>query len=266
VPPPEPALRALRVAAERGARVMLFCIGAFALGHAGLLDGRLATTHWDSAPALASQFPRARVEPGPLYIDEGDILTSAGLAASLDLALHVVRRDHGAQAAAEIARWNVVAPHREGGQAQFIPHTHAATSAAGLGATLAWALQHLQQPLTLADLASQEACSQRTLTRRFHAELGVSPKQWLLGMRLQSACELLESTTLSVEQVSDGAGYPTANALRAHFTTALTTTPRPTGAASAPATFDRRRHAVIEQSTAELESAGPAHLPRDTGT
>ena len=204
---------------------MSFCVGAFALAHAGLLDGRRATTHWASAPQLAAQFPRVRVDAGPLYIDEGNILTSAGLAAGLDLALHVVRRDHGAHVAAEIARWNVLAPHREGGQAQFIPQPIATIHDTGLAATRAWAQGHLDKPMTLADLAAHAACSERTLTRQFTAETGMSPKRWLSKARLQAACELLETTGSSIEQIADKTGFPTANALRSHFAATLNTTP-----------------------------------------
>lgn len=178
-PPSRPVLRALSAAAERGARVLSICIGAFALGHAGLLDGIRATTHWAAAPHLAALFPATEVVPDVLYVDEGDVLTSAGLAAGLDLCLHVVRRDHGATAAAELARWNVVAPHRDGGQAQFIATPVAVAPGTGLGATCAWAAERLATPLTLADLARHAMLSERTLIRRFRAETGLSPKQWL---------------------------------------------------------------------------------------
>jgi transcriptional regulator GlxA family with amidase domain len=225
VPPPAAAVSALIAAAARGARVMSICIGAFALAHAGLLDGRRATTHWMAADRLAESFPRVDVVPDVLYLDEGDILTSAGLAAGLDLCLHVVRRDHGAEAAAEIARFNVVAPHRDGGQAQFIPRPVADFPEAGLAATRAWALDHLNRPLDVAQLAAHAFCSERTLTRRFRAETGVSPKRWLLQMRLERARELLESTPLPVEHVATEAGFPSAAALRSRFVEDLRTTP-----------------------------------------
>ena len=165
----------------------------------------------------------AEVAPDVLYVDEGRVLTSAGLAAGLDLALHVVRNDHGAAAAAELARWNVVAPHRDGGQTQFAARPIALDS--GLGATRTWALARLDQPLDLPALAAHANCSERTLTRRFRAETGASPKQWLLRMRVQRARELLESTALPVEQVAAQAGFPTAAALRARFAAELQTTP-----------------------------------------
>jgi AraC family transcriptional regulator, transcriptional activator FtrA len=224
-PPPAAALIAIAAAADRGARVMSICVGAFALAHAGLLDGRLATTHWMAAPCLTKTFPKIDVVSDVLYVDEGDILTSAGLAAGLDLCLHVVRRDHGAEAAAEIARFNVVAPHREGGQAQFIPMPVANLPDAGLAATRAWALDHLHHPLDVGQLASHASCSERTLTRRFRAETGVSPKRWLLQMRLERARELLESTPLPIEHVASQAGFPSAAALRSRFSDALHTTP-----------------------------------------
>ncbi|MGZ4203655.1 MAG: GlxA family transcriptional regulator, partial [Thermoleophilaceae bacterium] len=187
--PPEPVLRELRRAARRGARVMSICTGAFALAHAGLLDGRRATTHWDSAAIFAALFPAVRLDPDVLYVDEGQLLTSAGVAARLDLCLHVVRRDHGARVAGQIARQTVVAPHREGGQAQFIerPLQPATGGAARLEATRAWALGRLERPLTLADLARHACVSQRTFARRFRAETGTSPHQWLLSQRVLQA-------------------------------------------------------------------------------
>lgn len=224
-PPSRAAIRALQAAAGRGARVMSICVGAFALGHAGLLDGRRATTHWAASTLLAEQFADVEVVPEVLYVDEGQILTSAGLAAGLDLALHVVRRDHGAEHAAALARWNVIAPHRDGGQAQFATSPVARSPDSGLAATRAWALEHLDRPLTIADLAAHACCSTRTLTRRFRAEIGASPKHWLLGVRLQRARELLESTDAPIEQVAATAGFPTAAALRARFVAELATTP-----------------------------------------
>ena len=224
-PPPEGVVSAISAAADRGARVMSICVGAFALAHAGLLNGRRATTHWMAASRFAEAFPQIEVVPDVLYVDEGNVLTSAGLAAGLDLCLHVVRRDHGAEAAAEIARFNVVAPHREGGQAQFISLPVADVPDSGLAATRAWALDQLHCPLNVAQLAAHASCSERTLTRRFRAETGVSPKRWLLQMRLQRARVLLESTPLPIEHVATRAGFPSAAALRAHFTKDLYATP-----------------------------------------
>jgi AraC family transcriptional activator FtrA len=175
-PPPEPLLAALRAAAARGTRLISICTGAFALAWAGLLDGRPATTHWRSAAQLAERFPAVSVDPNVLYVDDGDILTSAGVAAGLDLCLHVVRQDHGAAAAASIARWSVVAPHRDGGQAQFIERPIVRPDdGASLGATRTWALERLHERLGLACLAAHASVSPRTFSRRFRAETGTKP-------------------------------------------------------------------------------------------
>ena len=223
--PPAQAVEALRDTAARGARVLSICVGAFALAHAGLLDERRATTHWAAIDRLAAQFPAVSVVPDVLYVDEGDVLTSAGLASGLDLALHVVRADHGAQAAADLARWNVVAPHRDGAQAQFIDTAIADTSTTSLAETCAWALRHLDQSLELADLAAHAAMSERSLLRRFRDEVGTSPKQWLLRARLDYARRLLETTELTIEAVARQAGFPSPAALRHHFASTLATTP-----------------------------------------
>ncbi len=223
--PPLAAIDALAGAGARGARMMAICVGAFALGHTGLLDGRRVTTHWSATTQLAAQFSAASVDPTALYTDDGDLLTSAGFAAGLDLALHVVRRDHGAAVAAELARWNVTAPHRDGGQAQFVTRPLADEPDQSLEGTRAWAIEHLDRVFTLVELARHAACSQRTLTRKFKAETGCSPKQWVQQMRLQHACGLLETTGLPIEQVASRSGFPTANALRTHFRAELKTTP-----------------------------------------
>jgi transcriptional regulator GlxA family with amidase domain len=223
--PRENVLSALSAAGAAGKRMMSICVGAFALGHAGLLDGRRATTHWAATELLAEQFTRVCVESDVLYVDDGDVLTSAGLASGLDLALHLVRRDHGAHAAAELARWNVVAPHRDGAQAQFISTAVPDTGDSTLAATCHWALRQLHRPLDLADLAAHAHLSERTLLRRFRAEIGTSPRQWLLRARLDRARELLETTDLPIETVAQNAGFPTAAALRSRFTTVLGTTP-----------------------------------------
>jgi AraC family transcriptional activator FtrA len=225
-PPPEPLLGALRAAAARGTRLISICTGAFALAWAGLLDGRPATTHWRSAARLAERFPAVSVDPGVLYVDDGDILTSAGVAAGLDLCLHVVRRDHGAAAAASVARWTVVAPHRDGGQAQFIerPITDP-DDTASLSATRAWALEHLNERLGLARLAGHACTSPRTFSRRFRAETGATPLQWLLSQRVSRALQLLEHTDLPVGAVADACGFAGAAAFRRHLARATGTTP-----------------------------------------
>jgi transcriptional regulator GlxA family with amidase domain len=194
---PDDLIVALQAAHARGARIASICSGAFVLAQAGLLDGRRATTHWCYAEALAARFPRVRVEPDVLYIDEGDLLTSAGTAAGLDLCLHIIRRDHGARAAAEIARRLVVAPHREGGQAQFVR----------------------------ADLAERAAMSPRTFARAFVAAVGMPPMRWLSRRRVAAAQELLETTALSVEQVAARVGYGSAVSLRTQFGAVAGTAP-----------------------------------------
>jgi transcriptional regulator GlxA family with amidase domain len=224
-PPPAAALDALRAAHARGARMASICTGAFVLAQAGLLDGRRATTHWAHAERLARRYPAVTVDPGVLYVDEGDVLTSAGVAAGIDLCLHLVRRDHGAEVANAVARRIVVAPHRDGGQAQFVEAPLPPASDRGLQATRAWAAQRLRDPLTGAALARHAACSERTFARRFRAETGTTPLQWLLGQRVLHARRLLEATDLPVEHVADEAGFGTAASLRSHFRRATATTP-----------------------------------------
>jgi transcriptional regulator GlxA family with amidase domain len=236
-PPPERVLQALRAAATRGARVVSICTGAFALAAAGLLDGRRATTHWRYADLLAGTFPKVQVEPNVLYVDEGSILTSAGVAAGIDLCLHLLRKDHGAEAANAVARRIVVAPHRGGGQAQFIERPVAPQPNAGLDATRAWALERLDQPLTVAQLARHAHCSPRTFARRFRAETGTTPLRWLLQQRIEHARRLLEHGDLPVETIAHRCGFGSGAVLREHFRRATATTPsayrRAFGAASA---------------------------------
>jgi AraC family transcriptional activator FtrA len=224
--PPEPALRALQGAAERGARMVSICTGAFALAHAGLLDGRRATTHWNSAATFAELFPAVRLDPNVLYVDEGTVLTSAGVAAGLDLCLHIVRRDHGADVAAHIARQTVVAPHREGGQAQFIERPlEPEAGGAHLDGTRAWALEHLGEPLTVQELARHACVSPRTFARRFRAETGVTPYQWLLTQRVRWAQQILESSEASIDEIVRRCGFTDPAALRYHFGRVVGTTP-----------------------------------------
>jgi len=224
-PPPAVVLDALRDAHARGARVASICTGAFVLAHAGLLDGRRATTHWAHAEQLAEGYPAVTVDPGVLYVDEGDVLTSAGVAAGIDLCLHLLRRDHGAEVANAAARRIVVAPHRDGGQAQFVDTPLPPAGERGLGPTRAWAVQRLREPLTVAAMARHAACSERTFARRFRAETGTTPLQWLLRQRVLHARRLLEATDLPVEDVAGHAGFGTAASLRSHFRRATATTP-----------------------------------------
>jgi len=222
--PPEP-LAALRAAAQRGARVASICTGAFVLAAAGLLDGRRATTHWRYAGLLARAFPAVTVDPDVLYVDEGDVLTSAGVAAGIDLCLHIVRRDFGAAAANAVARRIVVAAHREGGQAQFVERPLPATAGEGLATTRAWMEERLAAPLTVASMAGHAGYSPRSFARRFRAETGTTPLQWLIARRVTEAQRLLELSDLSVEEVATRAGFGTPVALRQHFARALSTSP-----------------------------------------
>ena len=221
----ERVLSALRAAAEQGKRVASICTGAFVLAQAGLLDGRSATTYWVQSAALARRFPKVDVQPDVLYIDDGPVLTSAGLAAGIDLCLHLVRTDYGAATANAVARLAVVAPVRPGGQAQFIESPLPRETGVTLAETRAWAMQRLSEPLVLADLARHAGVSVRTLSRRFHQETGVSPLQWLLHQRVETARELLEATTLSVEQVASRSGLGSADSLRHHMLTRVGLTP-----------------------------------------
>jgi transcriptional regulator GlxA family with amidase domain len=222
---PAAVLEALRAAHANGARVGSICTGAFALAAAGLLDGRRATTHWAYARRLARMYPKVDVDADVLYVDEGDVVTSAGVAAGIDLCLHLVRRDVGAEAANAIARQIVVAPHRDGGQAQFVDAPLPAADERGLSATRAWALDRLREPLTVAAMADHAGCSERTFARRFRAETGTTPLQWLLRERVLHARRLLEATDLPVEDVACEAGFGTAASLRTHFRRSTATSP-----------------------------------------
>ncbi|MFG2529885.1 GlxA family transcriptional regulator [Streptomyces sp. NPDC048516] len=230
--PLAPAVRtALRRAHARGARLVSICSGAFALAQTGLLDGRRATTHWNLAASLTERFPRVEVDPSVLYIDHGDLATSAGAAAGVDLCLHLVRRDHGAAHAARIARHMVMPPHREGGQAQYAappPGEHAAP-APGTGDSLAplleWVAGRLAEPVSVEEMAGQLRISSRTLARRFAGQLGTSPGQWLLDRRIGAARALLEESDLPVEAVALRVGLSSATNFRRRFQRALHTTP-----------------------------------------
>ena len=221
---PEP-VAALRAAAARGARVASICTGAFVLAAAGLLDGRRATTHWRYADVLAREFPAVAVDPDVLYVDDGAVLTSAGVAAGIDLCLHIVLRDHGAEAANAIARRMVVAPHRDGGQAQFVDRPLPTAAGDGLGATRAWMQQRLAEPLSVEEMARHAGYSARTFARRFRAETGTTPLQWLIGLRVTEARRLLEATDASVEEVAMRSGFGGAIALRQHFARVVGTSP-----------------------------------------
>jgi transcriptional regulator GlxA family with amidase domain len=224
-PPPPAALDALRAAHIRGARLASICTGAFVLAATGLLDGRRVATHWQHADELARMFPAVHVDPHVLYVDLGSLLTSAGVAAGIDLCLHLLRRDHGAEVANAAARRTVVAPHRSGGQAQFIECPVPVREGAGLEATRTWAIERLEQPLTVAALARHASCSERTFARRFRAETGTTPLRWLLEQRILHARRLLERTELPVEVVARRCGFGSGTALREHFRRATSSTP-----------------------------------------
>ena len=216
---------ALRSAHARGARIVSICTGAFALAEAGLLDGRSATTHWRDADQLARSYPAVDVQPDVLYIDDGQVLTSAGVAAGIDLCLHLVRTDHGAEAATRIARRMVVAPHRDGGQAQFIDRPITAGAQTELAGVCAWALRHLADELTVPVMARQAALSERTFRRRFAAEIGTTPLRWLNAQRVHEARRLLEVTALPIDEVAARSGLGSAANLRAHLARGAATTP-----------------------------------------
>ncbi|MFI8518847.1 GlxA family transcriptional regulator [Streptomyces sp. NPDC085481] len=208
-----------------GTRLVSICTGGYVLAAAGYLDGRPATTHWASAEHFQRLFPKVRVDADVLFVDDGDVLTSAGVAAGIDLCLHIVRRDHGTAVANEVARRTVVPPHRDGGQAQYIARPLPDPGATTTTAARAWALAHLHEPIQLRDLAVRESMSVRTFTRRFREEVGVSPGQWLTRQRVERARHLLESTDLPVDQIAHDSGFGTAQSLRVHLQTAIGVTP-----------------------------------------
>lgn len=223
--PPAPLLRALRRAHARGARILALCSGAFVLAAAGLLDGRRATTHWRYADAFRARYPRVRFEPDVLYVDEGRVLTSAGSAAGIDLCLHLVRRDYGADIANQVARRLVVPPHRDGGQAQYVPEPVSVRAPGGLARVQEWAVARLDRPLALEDLARQGNMSVRTLARRFEQETGSTPHRWLTHQRLLAAQRRLETTDDPIDRVARAVGFDSGMTLRHHFRRTFGTTP-----------------------------------------
>jgi AraC family transcriptional regulator, transcriptional activator FtrA len=220
-PPPAKLLDALRAAAQRRVRILSLCSGAFVLGAAGLLDGKRATTHWLFAESFKRQFPRAHFEADVLYVDEGQLITSAGSAAGLDACLHLIRRDFGAAVANTVARRMVVAPHREGGQAQYVEAPvaeRAERAGASLGKAMDWARAHLHQPITIEGLAQRAAMSPRTFLRRFSEACGVAPKAWLQQERMARARRLLETkAALSADDIALQCGYESIETFRVAF-------------------------------------------------
>ncbi|MGW2276627.1 GlxA family transcriptional regulator [Streptomyces sp. NPDC001770] len=204
-----------------GTRLVAICTGGYVLAAAGYLDGRPATTHWASADHFQRLFPKIRVDPDVLFVDDGEVLTSAGVAAGIDLCLHLVRRDHGTAVANDVARRTVVPPHRDGGQRQFIQRPVPETRFASTTAARAWALGRLDRPIQLRDMAERESMSVRTFTRRFREEVGISPGQWITQQRVEHARRLLESSGLTIDRIARQSGFGTATSLRQHFQAAL---------------------------------------------
>lgn len=221
----EPPLADALALIRPGTRIASICTGAFVLAAAGLLNGRRATTHWSSSEHLQRLHPEVEVDPDVLYVGDGRVLTSAGVASGIDLCLHMVREDFGAQVANSVARRTVVPPQRDGGQAQFIERPVPQPGVRTTGAAREWALRHLERPLGLRELAEQESMSVRTFTRRFREEVGTSPQVWLTRQRVDRARHLLESSGLAVEEVAREAGFGSASSLRLHFQAALGISP-----------------------------------------
>ncbi|WP_100445516.1 GlxA family transcriptional regulator [Glycomyces xiaoerkulensis] len=224
-PTPPAVLDALRDAAARGSRIASICVGAFTLAEAGLLDGKNATTHWLSSEELARRYPAVRVDPDVLYTDNGGVLTAAGAASGLDLCLHIVQSDHGVAVAADAARLAVAPLQRTGGQAQYILRNRPGYQTASLERVLAWIEENAHRSLSLAEIASAADMSVRTLTRHFTAETGQSPIQWLSGVRIRHAQELLETTDHTVERIAAQTGFPTTSNFRSQFGQLLGVTP-----------------------------------------
>ncbi len=225
-PVPTPLLETLKRVPERGGRLVSICSGVFVLAAAGVLDGKRATTHWRYTELLVRRYPEIRVDPDVLYVDEGPVLTSAGSAAGLDLCLHIVRQDHGAAVANDVARRLVLAPHRDGGQQQFVATPIAREAGNGrLAALLDWLPAHLDEPLTAADLARRAGMSLRAFQRRFRETVGTTPGEWLIRQRVARVRELAETTQLPMERLAAEAGFGSVETLRHHFRRLVGTTP-----------------------------------------
>ena len=207
------------------ARLLSICTGAFVLAAAGVLDGRRAATHWLHADRFSSLYPQVRLDPDVLFVDDGEVLTSAGVGAGIDLCLHVIRRDHGSEVANRAARRSVVPPWRDGGQSQFIERPLPEPTGTSTAPTRAWALANLHEPLGLPRLAREAGMSVRTFTRRFREETGMSPAQWLLRQRVEEARRLLETSDLPIDRVAERAGFGTATSMRQHLHTAVGVSP-----------------------------------------
>lgn len=217
---------ALRAAAQAGTRIASICVGAFTLAAAGLLDGRRATTHWAATELFRARFPAVDLDPAVLYVDTGQMVTSAGATAGIDMCLHLIGRDHGAAVAAQASRAAVAPLHRDGGQAQFIDRGDGRPADPGLGPVLHWIEENAHRPLTLEAIAGRAGLSVRTLNRRFHALTGGTPMQWLTGVRIRRAKELLETTGHGVDRIAHQAGFPTPTNFRVHFKRRTGVTPQ----------------------------------------
>jgi len=239
-PVPMPLIRALRRASARGTRLVSICSGVFVLAATGLLDGKSATTHWRYAGTLRKMYPKIAVNPDILYTDNGNIFTSAGSAAGLDLCMHIVRKDHGVRVANSVARRLVIAPHREGGQVQFIDSAVGDEGLPWLSNLFAWIDANLERRLAIVQLAAKAHMSLRTFSRKFQGAVGVSPGDWLISRRVQAAKDLLETTSDSIEMVASRCGFASAAVFRQHFSKRVKTTPRAyrLSFGSSPSTID----------------------------
>ncbi|MET9115811.1 helix-turn-helix domain-containing protein [Streptomyces longwoodensis] len=257
-PPPEEALDALRRAHEEGARIVGLCTGAFVLAAAGLLDGRPATTHWMYAPTLAKRYPSVHVDPRELFVDDGDVLTSAGTAAGIDLCLHIVRTDHGNEAAGALARRLVVPPRRSGGQERYLDRSLPEEIGADpLAEVVAWALEHLHEQFDVETLAARAYMSRRTFDRRFRSLTGSAPLQWLITQRVLQAQRLLETSDYSVDEVAGRCGFRSPVALRGHFRRQLGSSP-----AAYRAAYRARRPQGERTPEPEAPSPSPSAPPQ----
>ncbi|CQR63906.1 helix-turn-helix domain-containing protein [Streptomyces leeuwenhoekii] len=277
-PPPQEALDALRRAHEEGARIVGLCTGAFVLAAAGLLDGRPATTHWMYAPTLAKRYPSVHVDPRELFVDDGDVLTSAGTAAGIDLCLHIVRTDHGSEAAGALARRLVVPPRRSGGQERYLDRSLPEEIGADpLAEVVAWALEHLHEQFDVETLAARAYMSRRTFDRRFRSLTGSAPLQWLITQRVLQAQRLLETSDYSVDEVAGRCGFRSPVALRGHFRRQLGSSPaayraayrarRPQGDRQGDGEGGAATASAATAAGGQTPSAGPppGPLPADGG-
>ncbi len=251
-------LKAVRDAHDRGARIVALCTGAFILAAAGVLDGRTATTHWQYTAQLAQQYPRIRVRSEVLYVDDGQVLTSAGMSAAVDLCLHIVRNDHGARAARDVARHMVMPTHREGGQAQYImtPVPDLDSSGAGIQRVLEYLRANLDAEARLDDLAAMAFMSTRNFSRRFREVTGTTPSQWVIKLRLDRARELLEETDEPIERVARLAGFGNPTTMRQRFAQLLQTSPSAYRQSFRTIGHGRRASTVTSLHTSRTEPAG----------